>query len=113
MTSAELIKLKNSYLAFKESLEYIIEENTKATGKIVGADVLLDEGYSIGGSSIDGGYVRRTISTINETLSTFKRVLANVNAKISMLTRDIEVAQDKELAEKIAAAGGMTNGNKM
>ena len=112
MTSSELIKLKKNYLIFKENLEFIIDENSRAIEKITGADILLDEGYSLGDYPIDGGYLKKSIGTVSETHNAFKRVLANVNAKISSLTREIEIAEDKELAERIAAAGG-TDGNKM
>lgn len=113
MSAEELVRLREKYIGFKEKLEYIIDRNAQAAEKILGADNLIKEGYSIDDEPADSGYIEKAISTIDEAGANFKRVLLAVNSKLNSLARDIETARDKELAEQIMNGKVGSDGNKM
>lgn len=112
MTSEELIKLRKSFVVFKERLEDIIRENSKVFDKMTGTGTLLENAYIIEEVSADEGYLHDATRKLNDVQDTFKKTLLAVEEKIGSLSVDIDLARDRELAEKLAAAGG-ANGNKM
>lgn len=105
MSSSELIALRKQYISFRTSIGSIIDENTNALNSLEGSDGMIAEAYSIDDSSIDNGFIKKSIDTIGATRTSFKNILRQIENEIDELSRKIEIAQDKELAERIALSG--------
>ncbi len=105
MSSSELIALRKQYINFRTSIGNIIDENTNALNNIEGSDGIIAEAYSVGDNSIDNGYIKESIDTISATRISFKSILRQVENEIDELSHKIEIAQDRELAERIALSG--------